>query len=138
MPIISPQDAAAKWASNLSGATTHIEAGIRRVTQSPGPKAAAQKAFWLSQIQRSADKWAARLNALDLGTWQQATLTKGLPRIASGAQAAQGKYASFATSFFPHLESGVAKVKAMPKNSLADSGNRMLAMMNHNAQFKRS
>jgi hypothetical protein len=133
----SPTTAADKWVRNLSSATESIRAGVQAVTQAPGQKAAAQRQKWLQSITDSADKWARRVAAVPLGAWQDAMINVGIPRVSSGAQAKQGKYASFATEFWPHLQSGVAKVQAMPSTTLDQRIQRAVTMMQHNAMFSR-
>lgn len=135
MAPLDPTSATAKWVSNLSGATQHIQAGVEAVTVAPGQKAAQQSAFWLQRVQQSQQKWASRVASVSLQSWQQSMISVGIPRIAQGAQAKQQKYADFASKFFPYLAQGVAKVKAMPKNSLADSIARATAMIQHNAAY---
>lgn len=137
MAKITPQEAAEKWASNLGAATASIQRGVERVTESPGPKAARAKGLYVRKVQENADKWAGKLNAMDLGTWQQQTINKGIPRIADGAQKSQGKMADFMGELLPHIDSGRAKIDSMPKGSLADSKNRAAAWIDHMAGFRR-
>ena len=135
MARLDPQSATAKWVSNLSNATKAITDGVNSVTVAPGQAAARQVQTWLARIQQSAQKWQANVAAVSLPEWQNAMIQVGIPRIAQGAQAKQGKYEAFATKFFPHLAAGVAKVKAMPKVTLQDGINRAVAMIQHNASF---
>jgi hypothetical protein len=132
-----PTQVAQKWAQNLGNATQHIQAGVAAVTQAPGQKAAAQKALWLSQIQANADKWARNVSAVPLSAWQDAMTTKGINRIASGAQAAIPKMTNFLTQFLPYVEQGRQQVASMPKGGMGNSEARMVAMMRHNAAFSR-
>ena len=137
MARVTPDQATEKWASRLGGATQEIRNGVAGVTVAPGMQAAKQKDLWLMRLQQSADKWARRVGAVSLQEWQTAMVEKGIPRIASGANAAKPKVASFMAEFLPYVDQGVAKVKAMPKGDLSSSAARMLAMMQHNASFKR-
>jgi len=132
---MDPTAATAKWVNNLSNATQAITTGVQSVTVAPGQAAAAKQATWLARIQASAQKWATNVSAVSLGDWQQAMITVGIPRIATGAQAKQGKYQAFAVKFYPYLQSGVNTVKAMPKITLQDGIARAVAMINHNAKF---
>jgi hypothetical protein len=132
---LDPQAATTKWVNNLSNATQAITAGVNAVTVAPGVTAAKAVNTWLARVQASASKWQKNVGAVSLSDWQTAMTTKGIPRIATGAQAAQGKYQAFATSFFPYLQTGVNQVKAMPKNSLSDSIARATAMIQHNAAY---
>jgi hypothetical protein len=132
---MDPTSATAKWVNNLSNSTQAITDGVNSVTTAPGQAAARQVQTWLARVQASAQKWATNTAAVSLPDWQQSMITTGIPRIASGAQAKQGKYQAFATKFFPYLQTGVAQVKAMPKVTLQDGINRAVAMINHNAKF---
>jgi hypothetical protein len=135
MARLDPASATAKWVSNLSNATQHITDGVNAVQTAPGQAAARQVQTWLQRIQNSAQKWATNVSAVSLQDWQQSMIQTGIPRIAQGAQAKQGKYQAFATKFFPYLQTGVNQVKAMPKVTLQDGINRAVAMINHNAKF---
>jgi hypothetical protein len=132
---LDPTAATAKWVNNLSNSTAAITAGVNAVTTAPGQLAAAKVQTWLARVQASAQKWQTNTAAVSLGDWQQAMLQVGVPRIASGANAKQAKYAAFATKFYPYLASGVATVKAMPKVTLQDGINRAVAMITHNSKF---
>lgn len=135
MANLDPTTATAKWVTNLSNATQHITDGVNAVTVAPGQAAARQQQTWLARIQASAQKWATNVSAVTLQEWQQSMINVGIPRIASGAQAKQGKYQAFAQKFFPYLQTGVNQVKAMPKVTLQDGVNRAVAMINYNAKF---
>lgn len=132
---LDPTSATNKWVTNLGNATQAITDGVNSVTQAPGQAAAAKVQTWLARIQASAQKWATNVGAVSLGDWQQAMIKVGIPRIATGAQAKQGKYLAFAQKFYPWLQSGVNQVKAMPKVTLQDGIARAVAMINHNAKF---
>jgi hypothetical protein len=138
MPIRSdPQTATKKWVTNLSNSTTAIQAGVSRVQVSPGQSAARAADKWLAKVTQSRDKFARRVGSVSLGDWQNAMTQYGIPRVAQGAQAKQGKMNDFLTEFMPHLASGVAQVDAMPKNTLEDGINRAVTMIRHNASFQR-
>lgn len=134
----SPDDATAKWATRLSGATAEITAGINRVTEAPGMKAAAKKQKWIQAVQASQDKWERNVRAVSLESWKSLFINVGVPRIAQGAQAKKDKYTNFARQFFPYLEQGVQRVAAMPDTTFEERINKAVAMMRHNHEFKRS
>jgi hypothetical protein len=62
----------------------------------------------------------------------------GIPRVAQGANAKQGKMQSFMAEYLPYLQTGVAAIDRMPKNTLEDGINRAVQMIRYNAQFQRS
>lgn len=138
MPVRStPQDATSKWVQNLSGSTERIKAGVARVQTAPGQQAARQAQKWLQRVTASQDKWRQRVSSVSLQSWQASMTDVGIPRVAQGAQAKQSKYTDFASQFFPYLSQGVARIDAMPSVTLEDNINRAVAMIRHNAGFKR-
>lgn len=134
----TPQQIADKWSGRLSGATAEIAAGIDRVTQAPGQKAAAKADKWLANVQAAADKWKTRVGSVTLEEWKRAAKEIGVPRVGTGAQAKKGKFASFMTEFAPHLEALDAKLASMPDNTFEQRLQRMTTAARHNHDFKRS
>lgn len=132
-----PNLVARKWTANLSGSTESITNGVNAVTVAPGDKAAAAKDLWVRKTTASADKWADRVR-VPLDQWRTAMLQKGLPRVASGAQAAEPKMAAFMSEFLPHVERVAQQVRSMPKGSIEDGIARASAQIRGNAQFRRS
>lgn len=126
-----------KWAANLSGSVPHITAGVQAVTTAPGQQAAAAKDLWASQVLAAKDKWAARVGAVTLDQWKTATLTKGVNRIAGGAEAAKPKMAAFLADFLPFQERIAQTVRAMPKGNLEAGIARSAAMIRQTAAYKR-
>lgn len=133
--MITAQQASDKWVQRMQAATQAITDGVNGVTQAPGAAAAARADFWLSQTQAAKAKYQQRVGAVTLQQWQTAMIQVGIPRVASGATANQQKMTDFLTKFLPYLATGVAKVKAMPKNNLTDSIARASAMIQHNAAY---
>jgi len=138
MPVrANAADATKKWVNGLSQATDRLTKGVQAVQVSPGQKAAAQSAKWLQRVTASQDKWRTRVGAVTLADWQQAMINVGIPRVAQGAQAKQHKMEAFMNQFLPYLSAGVARIDAMPSVTLEDNINRAVAMIRHNAGFKR-
>lgn len=133
----TPDQISNKWAQRLSGATEAITQGVQSVQTAPGVLAARQKQAWIQKLQASQDKWATRVAGVSLADWQSKMINVGIPRVASGAAANQDKVTRFLSEFLPHLDRGVATVRAMPKVTLEDSIQRATAMIRHNASFKR-
>lgn len=139
MPVrVTPQEAAEAWKTNLSGATTRIQAGINRVTEAPGRKAAMKSAKWLQAVTAAKEKFERNVGRVTLEDWKAVTLAIGVPRVAQGAQAKVGKYTAFATEFLPYLAQGVDRIANMPDMTLEDRIQKAVAMIRHNANFKRS
>lgn len=114
---MTPDQVAANWASRLAASTSKITVGVNAVTTSPGQAAARQQAAYVSNVQANAAKWAARTAAVPLSTWQQDTISKGIPRIATGAQAAVPKFTAVMTSLLPYITS---QVNALPARGTLD------------------
>lgn len=136
----TPQDATAKWVSRLSGATQEITQGVARVTKSPGQAAADKFNKWVAAMTNPAtqQKWRNNVGAVSLADWQTAMTTIGIPRIASGAQAKQGKYQAFAQQFFPFLEAGINQIERMDDTTFEARLQRATAMMTYTHGFKRT
>ena len=138
MPIRTDAAAATtKWVQNLSNATPAMTAGVNRVTTSPGQAAARSADKWLAKVTQAKDKYQRRVGAVTLADWQNSMTQYGIPRVAQGAQAKQGKYQAFASEFLPYLATGVSQIDSMPKNTLEDGINRAVSMIRHNAGFQR-
>lgn len=136
MTTQTPDQIAANWAQNLAGSTTKITNGVNAVTVAPGQAAARQKSVWVQNTTSAADKWAQKVAAVPLSDWQTAMTQKGIPRIATGATAAQPKFSQFMTKFLPHLAAGKASLP--PRGTLDQNIARSAAMIRHSAGFKNS
>jgi predicted transcriptional regulator len=97
-----PNAVAQQWSQRLGQSTDKIKAGIQGVNVAPGQLAARQKSAYTQNVAAAADKWARNVGAVSLGEWQQATIDKGVSRIAAGAQAAEPKMAAFMTKLLPY------------------------------------
>ena len=117
MATPTPEQAAANWAMRLTASTDRMKAGVESVTVAPGAAAARAKQTWLNNVTAAADKFARNVGAVPLSVWQEAYVTKGLPRIATGAQTGQTKVAAFMGQFLPFITSAV---KALPPRGTID------------------
>jgi hypothetical protein len=139
MPVRSdPATATQKWVTNLSNATTAMTAGANRVQTAPGQLAAAAADKWLTKVQAAKAKFAARVGAVTLDQWKTAYTTYGVQRVASGAQAKQGKMQSFQTDWLNYLSANQGKVDRMPSVTLEDGIAKATAQIRLNAAFKRT
>jgi len=100
----NPADAAAKWAQNLGAAGQAYTAGVQAVTTAPGQAAANAADRYIAGIQASLPKFKANSAAVSLQDWQAATVNKGAPRLATGAQAAAPKMANVLGQLFPFID----------------------------------
>ena len=137
--MLTPQQAAAKWAQRLGAATDAVKQGVQAVQVSPMEKAANRQDAYISGVTRAANsgKWARGLRRRTLGDWQQSMINKGLPRIASGAAASQPKMESFMQQWLPYEEQLKNKLASMPRGTLEQNKARMNAAVDWNAAFVR-
>ena len=137
MARLTPEQAAAKWNQRASASTDDYRRGVQSVQTSPGVLAARNADTWLQRTQAAKPKFIANSQKVDLGTWQQAAAGKGANRFAEGVQGAQPAVQQFMTEFLPHLDRGVAQVKAMPNATLEQKIARSAAMIRHSAGFRK-
>lgn len=104
--------AAAAWETGFSGAGQKYTEGINSVTVAPGQLAAAQKNAYVSGVQQNAGIWAAKVAAVDLGTWKAAATGVGAQRLATGATKGLPKMQAFMGAFLPQLSSIVQSLPA--------------------------
>ncbi len=124
-----------KWADNLSASGDSIRAGVNAVATAPGQTAATHKDQYLAGVQRSVDKWATRVAAVSLQQWKDDMLTKGLPRIATGANSGKRKYGAFLNLFFQYLQGLDSILNQNPRGSLEQNIARMVATVRFLSEF---
>lgn len=131
MARVTAQQFAQKWQTNLSGATQYIQAGVQKVSTPPGQKAAAQAQVMLANLTAAVTSgmWARRVGAVSLSDWQSAIITKGIPRIASGAQAALAKMTAVGTDLLAAVDASVAIVNQTPRGNLQTNIQRAVTFM---------
>lgn len=136
MTAQSPQQIAQQWAQRLGASGDRMTAGVNAVTVAPGMAAAKQKAVYLANVQANADKWARNVGAVTLQDWQNAFVTKAIPRIASGATAAQPKMEAFMTKLLPFQQNALQSLP--PRGTYEQNKNRATSWMDkmHAFQYK--
>lgn len=133
----TPEAATAKWVANLSGAADRMKSGAMNVKVSPGVKAAQSADKWLARVTAAKAKYIAGTQRFSLADWQNAYVNVGIPRVAQGAQAKQGKMQNFLAEFIPFLQQGAANIDAMPTATLEQAIAKATAQMRYNASFVR-
>lgn len=135
----SAQQIAAKWRANLASSTQAIEDGVNGVVESPTAAAARSVNRMVEGVQRAAQEGRIQAGLLSVSKedWQRAMREKGIPRIASGAAAAEGEMTSFMNEFLPHLDQLKSKLSSMPRGTLEQNIARANEAMRHNAKFRR-
>lgn len=137
---VTPAEAAGKWARRLGSATEDVRRGIERVSEAPGVAAGRQQAKMLQKTTEAitSGKWKRNTEAVTLQQWKEAAIEKGVPRISTGATAAEPKMAAFMAELLPFVDAAVAKVKAMPSVTLDDNIARMTSYVRTMAGFRRT
>lgn len=121
MPVrTDPQTAAQRWVQGLQSSGAKLAAGVNAVTQAPGARAAAKVDKYRQGVLDNIPKWERNVRAVSLESWKEAMLTKGASRVASGAQAAEGKMTERLTRLWPFLTNVVNQVDNMPDATLED------------------
>jgi hypothetical protein len=140
MKNLSAADIAAKYAQRAGAAAGDYTAGIDRVTEAPGQRAAAAQDKMLRKVTEAVQsgKWGERVASVGLTEWKNAAKTKGGARYASGVEAGKGKMQAFMTEFIPHLQQLDGILASMPSVTVEDGVNRAAAAIRHNAKFRRS
>lgn len=104
MPMPSPTDAAARWVQQFGASGARWAAGVQGVGVAPGQMAARAKALWLQNTAAAGDRFAANSAAVTREQWIEQTISKGQPRLSSGAQAAQAKVEQVFAKLFPFID----------------------------------
>lgn len=133
MVMPTAAEAAQRWVQNTSAATQRYTDGVKAVTVSPGQAAARQADLWLRQVTAAKAKFAAHSARVGLADWQNAAVTKGAPRLASGVQAASGNYEQALSKLLPYIGSAVQGLPA--RGDLEANITRMNSFVRKMAQY---
>ena len=131
MAAPSGTDAAAKWASGLAQAQSRMAAGADSVTVSPGALAARAADRYLAGVQANVDKFKRNAGNVSTEAWREAYKTKGLPRVASGATAAQPAFAAVMDKLIPYMK----QAQLPARGTMEQNIQRAVAQIRHNANF---
>lgn len=136
--MLTSQAVAQKWQRNTSAAAESLKAGVMAVTTAPTARAAQAVDRYLAGVNAAvaSGRMQQALQAVSLQDWQQAMITKGQPRIASGVAAAIGKVQTFMDRWLPYEQALSDRVAAMPKGTLADAQARAAFAIEYNSKFK--
>ena len=132
MAMISASQGTAKYKSGVQGGSTAYKNGVLAVTENPATKAIAQKdkmiANWNAAI--NGGKWEQKLGAVTLPMWKDAASNKGANNYAASADKASVNYQAWAADAYPQIAQLQQQIQAMPKVTISDSINRMIANVN--------
>ena len=136
--LSNPSQAATNWSTKLGAATQEYIDGVNSVKVAPGQLAAAAAPLWLANTQAAMPRFKTNSAAVSLSSWQNSATTKGAPRLASGATAAESKVEAVFSKLFPAIQSAV---NALPprgtiQQNIQRSSAFALAMNAKKGQFK--
>lgn len=133
----TPQQAARKWNSRLKAATNEIREGVEGTDINPMERAAAQSEKWVNRVAAAQQKYIAGLGRVSLEDWKRATIDKGIPRIAAGADQAVGEVEAFQTELMAFQATIDRELAGMPDVTLEDSIARATHQMRRMSEFQR-
>ena len=127
MARVNAQQYAEKWSRRLKGSTEDIRAGVERVQEAPGAKAAKQKELMKTKLVEAIDsgRWERNVAAVPLEEWKSKIINKGLNRISAGVDGAQDKQIVMAEKLLRNIDEVQAIVNRTPRGSLEDNITRM-------------
>lgn len=140
MAKLTASEAQEKWARRLKGSIPDIEAGVDRVTEAPGKKAAAKADKMLAGITEAVrdGTWGRRVAAVTLEEWKGHMKNKGVGRIAAGVDGAAAKAEDFFAQLFAYQDSIKSELDRMPDLTLEDSISRMTKWVRDMAKFSKT
>ena len=133
----TPEQTARKWNSRLKAATQEIREGVEGVTENPADAAAAAADKWVQRVSDSRARYVAGLGRVTLDDWKQATINKGIPRIAAGADAAVQDVEAFQGELMQYQATIDRELASMPDVTLEDSIARATHQMRRMSEFHR-
>lgn len=137
MPMLTPQEAAEKWAARASAASADYQRGVETTDKDPTSLATANGARYIAGVQEaySSGRWARRLQQVGKAGWQAAVLSKGVQNYATGVAASKDKFATAIGPVLAAVKQGQSLVASMPSATPQQRDARMLAFINHMRQF---
>jgi hypothetical protein len=139
MATKDPKLVAEKWVRRTQAASQDMVNGVNAVTVNPAQQAIAKESKLLQNITESitSGKWRRGMQAVTLDGWKQAMITKGSPRVAAGAQAAQTKAEQFYAELLPYQDQIKTKLQSMPDMTLQDNIQKAVTWMTDMSKFRR-
>lgn len=133
-------DIAAKQVRRAQEASQDYIAGVQAVTESPGARAVKKKDKLRANFLASVDngKWENNTSAVTREEWQEATVSKGGSRYASGVEAAKSKIEAFHNEFQPFVQQVKRELDSMPDATPEQREAKMLANVRKMRAFKRT
>lgn len=139
MAKLTPEQAQDKLARRLKAATQDIQAGVAKVTEAPGIKAAAKQDKMIANLTNAVNsgKWAARVKSVSVDDWKAQMTNKGIPRIAAGIDGAKQKSIDFFSQLLPFQDQLKGQLSTMSDLTIEDSIQRASTWIRGMSKFQR-
>ena len=115
------QSIAAKWSTNTVAAVNqgYFATGVDQYVQdnpnmSPSAKAALNVNYWLSQLNKSQQRWVTNSQQVTSQSWATAMKQKGASRITTGVPLAEGKFQIFMGQLLNYIGNDPAASANLP------------------------
>ncbi len=130
---ITPDALAKNWQQGVTNNVKKAQDSVNRMTENPMAKAAEAVDRQVAGVQAAAasGKTQAALLSVDFATWKSTTVSKMGERMAGGATTALPKMTRFAQYLIPTVNAGKQAIANMPRLTIQDSKNRMVAWVDH-------
>ena len=135
--MATPEQIARKWNTRLKASTQEIREGVEDVTSNPAEAAAAAVDKWADRVANSKQRFVAGLARVTLDDWKMATINKGIPRIAAGADQAVSEVEAFHGERAAFQATIDRELASMPDVTMEDSIARATHQMRRMAEFTR-
>lgn len=114
--------------------------GIERTAVNPMEEAKKKKAKFKNNINRAIDNgdWERGLDSVSKEEWSRLSVAKGVPNYTTGIEAAKDDIAAFHEEQQSFLDGHMARINAMPTDTLEQSIAKSAEMQRTMAKFKRT
>lgn len=139
MAKLTAQEVQEKHARRLKAAAEDMRRGVEAMTVNPMDKAIARIPKMRANLIKAIDdgKVERGMRRVTLPSWKDKMINNGIPRVASGIDAAAEKVTAFYSELLPHIDKVKSEVDRLPDVTLEDSINRMTTFVRGMAKFKR-
>lgn len=129
MPLkVNAREYTEKWKRNTQNAQQDYEAGVDRVQEAPGKRAAMAAQKMKQGVNEAIDsgRWANNVGRVTLEEWKRSAKEKGASRISSGVEGATQKVQEIAEINLRNIEEVKNQVDQMPSTTFQDRIQRMV------------
>lgn len=116
----SAQAGTEAWSSGYANSGAKLEAGVNRVTESPTVAAARQIGYYRQRVLAALDSGKTERALLNspLSDWKSGMMAKTKAGLSSAAARGKGRYATFASSFYPAMAQASQAASQIDKSTM--------------------